>query len=159
MEEHFPEIKTKLKAIPKTMEKFMSLTLEITMAKEVHQKQSGGKKVKKDFIFKIHFRDSFSFLQKSLDDVMKKFPEKNLKILRLLFLDEKDFQLLRKKGIFPYGDMNDRSKFTASLSKQCECFDVLSNKRMDDESYDKMVKAYNVQIIIMINSVRHRHRK
>ena len=39
--------------------------------------------------------------------------------------------------------MNDRSKFTASLPKQCECFYSLTNKLMDDESYAKMVKAYN----------------
>ena len=99
------------------------------MAKEIHQKKMGRKKVEKDFIFKIHFGDSFSFLGKGLEDVMKKFPAKNLKILKLLFPDEKDFQLLRKKGVFPYGCMNDRSKFTASLPKQCECFDMLSNKR------------------------------
>ena len=36
-----------VKGIPKAIEKFMSLTLEIKMGEEVHQKKSGGKKVKK----------------------------------------------------------------------------------------------------------------
>ena len=49
---------------------------------------------------------------------------------------------MRKKGIFPYGYMNNRSKLFVPLLKQCECFDMLTQKGMDNETYNKMVKAY-----------------
>ena len=56
---------------------------------------------------------------------------------------DEDFEILRKKLVFPYGCMNDESKFSSPLPKQCECYDVLYDEVMSDEKYTKTKKVYD----------------
>ena len=121
-------IEVEVDGIPKTEEKLMNIILSLKIAKEVHQKKSGAPKKVKDSIFNIHFRDSFSFLGSSLEKVISSFPVEKLKNLRLEFPKDENFEVVRKKLPFPYGYMNDESKFSKSLPKQCECFDMLTQK-------------------------------
>ena len=125
-------IEVEVDEIPKTGEKFLSLTLSLKIAKEVDQKKSGGVKVVKDLILNIHVRDSFSFLGASLEKVISTFPVEKLKNLRLEFPKDEDFEVVRKKLPFPYGYMNDESKFSKSLP------DMLTQKLMSDEDCNRL---------------------
>ena len=129
--------------IPKRGEKLMTLTMNLSIAKEVHQKKSGAKKELKDFIFRIRFKESFSFLGASLEKVMENFSVEKLKNLRQEFPKDEDFELVRKKLPFPYGYMKGESFLLKPLPGQCKCFDALSCKIMDDEDYNRLEKIYN----------------
>ena len=107
--------------LPKTNQKFITLTMTLFLEKEIITTKTGKKKMR-DFKFPITFIDTLSFLGASLDKVMKNIPEKDLKNTTLEFPNEKDFQLVQKKGVFPYGYMNDETKLFVSLPKQCEMF-------------------------------------
>ena len=135
-------IETDVGGKPKSGEKFILLTLDLKLAKEVHQTKKGKKSIK-DFKFRIKIEDSFSFLNASLEDVMETFPEEDLVNLKKEFPKKSDFDLVRKKMPFPYGYMNDREKFLKPLPKQCECFDQLTGELMDDKTYARLKEIYN----------------
>lgn len=52
------------------------------------------------------------------------------------------FDLLRKKNIFPYSYLTDETGVSHSLPPQKKCYDVLYNKEMSDEDYNRMKYAY-----------------
>ena len=93
--------------IPKAGERFMLLFLGLKLAKEVRQTKSEAKKKVEDFIFKIRFIDSLSFLGALLEKVMETFPKEKLLNLKKEFLNKEDFETVKKKLPFPYGYMND----------------------------------------------------
>ena len=86
-------IKTKAQGIQQqSSQKYLSLTLEIYMAKEVYQLKT--KKRVNYFVFRIIFRDSLSSFKKSLEKIMEKFPEENLKALKQFFFGVQFLPLL-----------------------------------------------------------------
>ena len=148
--QHFSETKTRIKGFRrKNSTKYTSITLEVEVAKEIHHEERRNKKgeiIKRENksvpkIFSINFRDSLDFTgKKSLEKIMETFPEDMLKVLKHYFSEK--FYLLKRKGMFPYSFLTDRSKFYEGLPEHSECFDILSQKHMKKEDYDRMVSTY-----------------
>lgn len=101
---------------------------------------------------KLEIKDSFNFLNTSLEKLvgnLKKLGESKFKNSKQAFphlykyytekwkhIDEDSFNLLLRKGVFPYEWVNDFKKFEyKQLPPKSAFFDQLSQKGISDEDY------------------------
>ena len=81
------------------------------------------------------FKDSYLFLNKSLDYLAGTIDNNDRISLKQEF--GKDFDLLTKKGIYPYDYFNNTKKYKESnLPDKKEFFNKLNNKNISDEDYN-----------------------
>ncbi|KYN39310.1 hypothetical protein ALC56_06298 [Trachymyrmex septentrionalis] len=85
-------------ALPITKEKYISFTKHVDSTKDKTENNSQRNCVKFRFI------DSFKFLSTSLDKLASYLDKNKLKIIRSKFstLSDDEFELLTRKGVFPY---------------------------------------------------------
>ena len=138
--------RAEMKCIPKSKEKFMTLTKKLGFGDEVILDKKTGKKKVKKFWFEIQIVDSISFLGGSLDKVVRSLPDTEFKHLKKKVSrgNKAKFELFTQKGIFPYSYMTDESKFKEGLPPIEKCFDVLKNKPMKKEDYQRMKRACEI---------------
>ncbi|XP_046547498.1 uncharacterized protein LOC124257474 [Haliotis rubra] len=90
-------------------------------------------------IGKLRFIDSLQFLSNSLDTLVKNLVKKDPSQfihLRQEFPNSSQVDLLLKKGVYPYGHMDDESKFELTrLPKQTDFFSRLTGNSLSDEDY------------------------
>ncbi|RLU24991.1 hypothetical protein DMN91_003083 [Ooceraea biroi] len=73
---------------------------------------------------KLRFVDSYKFLSTSLDTLASYFDKSHMRILRseFLHLSEEDFELLTRKGVFPYEYVDSAEKLLETRLPQRESF-------------------------------------
>ena len=82
----------------------------------------------------LHFIDSFNFLQGSLDSLVSATPKESLKMTAAI---AKGSDLLFKKGIYPYEDMDTWERFgETSLPDKEKFYSKLYNEHITDEEYE-----------------------
>ena len=102
-----------INAIPNNMEKYMAFMLGNHLT----------------------FIDSFQFMSSSLDKLVSNLPNEAFKYTSKEFKNEK-FELMRKKGIYPYDFMNSFEKFDKTgLPTKDEFYSILNNEHISDEDY------------------------
>ncbi|XP_050456463.1 uncharacterized protein LOC126854112 [Cataglyphis hispanica] len=91
----------RIDVLPITKEKYISFTKNVKLAEEKNH-------------IKLRFIDSYKFLSASLDKLASFLNKDKFKILKSKFQNEDNFNLLTRKGIFPYEyiDCVDRLKDT-----------------------------------------------
>ena len=110
-----------LKAIPQTDETYISFSQYI--------------KVNEIISMELRFIDSFRFMSSSLPKLASNLKDGNLNNLYKYYQDEK-FQLLRRKGIYPYDWLDDITKFNhEKLPKKDKFYNILSNEDITNEDY------------------------
>ena len=115
------EIKMDINAIPNNMEKYMAFML--------------GNHLK--------FIDSFQFMSSSLDKLVSNLPAEALKYTNKRFQKAK-FELMRKKGVYPYDYMDSFEKFNKTeLPTKEEFYSILNNEHITDEDYSHAQKVWN----------------
>ena len=81
------------------------------------------------------FKDSYLFLNKSLDYLTKTINDEDRISLKQEF--GKNYQLLTKKGIYPYDYFDNIKKYNeCKLPNKEEFFNKINNKNISDEDYD-----------------------
>ena len=96
----------------------------------------------------FRFVDSFAFLNSSLDKLVKNTPKKDLRITRQQYpnrcylsqsrrlLNDKKFDLVTRKGVYPYEYMDSFERFDeTSLPPPSEFYSKLSNEHITDSAY------------------------
>ena len=115
------EIKMNINAIPNNMEKYMAFMLGNHLT----------------------FIDSFQFMSSSLDKLVSNLPAEALKYTSKKFKKEK-FELMRKKGVYPYDYMDTFEKFNKTeLPTKEEFYSILNNEHITDEDYSHAQKVWN----------------
>ena len=86
-----------LKCIPNNEEKYISFSKEIVL---FHITDKNGEKipVKRE----IRFIDSYRFMGLSLDALIKNLDAEQCKNLKKFYPDPRKFDLLKRKGVYPY---------------------------------------------------------
>ncbi|XP_074035264.1 uncharacterized protein [Leptinotarsa decemlineata] len=87
---------------------------------------------------KFRFIDSYRFMGASLDELVSTLDVKNLKILKKEFaeLDDEKFELLTKKGVFPYDYVDSVEKFLdTELPSKKHFYNKLNDCDIDDAKY------------------------
>ena len=115
------EIKMNINAIPNNMEKYMAFMLGNHLT----------------------FIDSFQFMSSSLDKLVSNLPAEAFKYTSKKFKKEK-FELMRKKGIYPYDFMDSFEKFDKTeLPTKEEFYSILNNEHITDEDYSHAQNVWN----------------
>ena len=94
----------------------------------------------------LEFKDSLQFLLGSLEsqvDNLKKSGSANFKRMRAQYPDEGIFQLLLRKGIYPYDWVNDREKLNEQNLPPREAFyNSLRQEECSESDYEHALNVY-----------------
>ena len=115
------KIEMNINCIPNNMEKYMAFML-------------GNHLV---------FLDSFQFMSSSLDNLIKNLPDEAFKYTKQGFKNEQ-FNLMKRKGIYPYDHMDSFEKFNnTQLPNKDEFHSILNNEHITDEDYQHAQNVWN----------------
>lgn len=111
-----------IKIIPKTKENYISFTKFI--------------QISDDKFFALRFVDTFKFLGTGLDKLVDSMKKENLYHLRSYYPDTTQFNLLSRKGVFPYEYINSWERFKEqTLPSKKQFFSTLTNEEISDKDY------------------------
>lgn len=111
-----------LKVIPKTKENYISLTKFIPISKEES--------------IKVRFVDSFKFLGTSLEKLVNTMKKQEFKLLKSYFPDTRQFELLTRKGVYPYDYMSQLNRYEDTcLPSKTNFYNSLTNELITDDDY------------------------
>jgi len=112
-------------------EKYISLSKEVVV-----DKYTDAKGVERDVTRELRFLDSFRFMPSSLDKLSKNLQRDQFINLKKYFSDEKKFDLVRRKGIFPYDYVDGLEKLKEEKLPPKEAFySRLNDEDISDEDY------------------------
>ena len=121
-----------INAIPNNMEKYMAFMLGNHLT----------------------FIDSFQFMSSSLDKLVSNLPAEALKYTNQKFRGKK-FNLMTRKGIYPYDFMDSFEKFNKTeLPNKEEFYSILNNEHITDEDYSH---AQNVWTTFKLQTMGEYH--
>ena len=124
-----------IKCIPQTEEKYISFSKTIVVG-TFQDKEGKTREVKRE----LHFIGSYKFTLSSLNDLVKNMPRSSFKVMKQ-YCDElhytpEQFELLLRKGVFPYDLFDSFSKLKErKLPPKEAFFSMLHNKGLSDDDY------------------------
>ena len=106
----------------------------------------------KDILFEIRFIDTFAFMASSLDDLSSNLRNgcKSIDDMRKVFVNtsehfknDEEFELMTKKGIYPYDYITSFDKLNERrLPYRKDFYSKLSNKECSQEDYHNAIKVW-----------------
>jgi len=109
----------------------------------VVDKFTDEKGVEKDVTRELRFLDSFWFMPSSLDKLSKKLQRDQFINLKKYFGDEKKFDLVRRKGVFPYDYVDSLEKLKEEkLPPKQTFYSRLNDEDISDEDYNHAQKVW-----------------
>ena len=90
----------------------------------------------------LTFLDSFQFMSSSLEKLVSNLPKESLNYTSKRFKDTK-FDLMVRKGVYPYDYMDSFDKFKSQLPSQEDFFSILNNEHISDENYQHAKNVWN----------------
>ena len=89
------------------------------------------------------FKDSFQFMLKSLDELVKANPEESFKLTKKDYSQD-EFNLLFRKGVYPYEYMDSWERFDETALPPIEKFySSLTDSHISKEDYEHATKVWN----------------
>ena len=93
----------------------------------------------------LQFLDSFQFMSKSLHELAKTLNTEDFTHLKNHFPDNNQFNLMKKKGIYPYDHMSNVDKFQeTSLPSQGQFYNHLSDKGITKKQYNHVKQVWKI---------------
>ena len=87
------------------------------------------------------FLDSFQFMSSSLDKLVNNLPKESFKYTSQVF-DDEEFDLMIRKGVYPYDYMDSFEKFKEQLPSKEEFYSILNNEHISNEDYKHAKKVW-----------------
>ena len=92
----------------------------------------------------LAFIDSFQFMGSSLEKLAGNLSEEGFIYTREYFPDERQFNLMKAKGVYPYDYMDSFSKFSDTVLPQKEDFySLLNDEDISDDDYNHAKDVWN----------------
>ncbi|XP_069366011.1 uncharacterized protein [Maniola hyperantus] len=114
----------KIEIIPKSKEKYLSITKFVPVCNNES--------------FKMRFIDSFQFLNSSIEILSNNLSKNDLIHFKKCFPVRKQFDLLRKKGIYPYDYVDSWDKFEEiQLPPKENFYNSLKLEHISDDDYER----------------------
>ena len=128
-----------INCIPNNEEKYINFTKSVIVGNYV-----GKKGEVKNKTHDLRFIDSYKFMTASLDKLVSNLPETAFKNIKRYYTGDK-FNLLRRKGVYPYDYMDSIERFEENKLPPKEAFySKLNNKNISDEDYEHAKKVWDV---------------
>ena len=122
-----------INCIPKTEEKYISFTKKFIVDSFFNKKLWKYVDVNRE----SRFVDSYKFMGKTLDKLVKNLDPDELNILKRFFPCEEDRKLLSRKGFFPYDWNTGIEKLNQKyLPTKKEFYNKLNDENISDENYN-----------------------
>ena len=115
------ECEMSINAIPNNMEKYMAFMLGNNLT----------------------FIDSFQFMSSSLDKLVSNLPKESFKYTLQQFKDNR-FNLMIRKGVYPYDFMDSFNKFYEKLPSKEEFYSQLNGQHISEEDYQHAQNVWKV---------------
>lgn len=115
------ECEMSINAIPNNMEKYMAFMLGNNLT----------------------FIDSFQFMSSSLDKLVSNLPKESFKYTSHQFKDNR-FNLMIRKGVYPYDFMDSFNKFSEKLPSKEEFYSQLNDQHISEEDYQHAQNVWKV---------------
>lgn len=126
------EIEGDIKVIALNKEKYISISKKILVDNRFNT------------YFEMRFLDSYRFLNESIDSLSKNLGVDDFKLTTSHFRCVQDFDLIKRKGVFPYNYLNSWDRLEDdSLPSKSAFFNNLTNEECSDESYEVAQKIWN----------------
>ena len=109
-----------INAIPSNMEKYMAFMLGNHLT----------------------FIDSFQFMSSSLEKLVSNLPRKLFKYTSQVFEGD-EFDLMVKKGVYPYDYIDSFEKFKEQLPSKEDFYSILNDKHIEDKDYQHAQNVWN----------------
>ena len=107
----------KVEVLPKTSEEYISITCG-------------------SFYRKLIFKDSYRFLQQGLGDIAESMKSEDFKIMTDFYKDNKDINLFKQKGVYPYEYIDSLEKLNETQLPPIEAFySTLKQETITEEEY------------------------
>ena len=92
----------------------------------------------------LNFIDSFQFMSHSLYQLADNLPADRFIYTKEYFAEEKQFQLMKEKGVYPYDYMDSFSKFNdKKLPKKENFYSLLTDEDISDDKYNHAKDVWN----------------
>ena len=122
-----------LECIPNNEEKYISFRKEIVLCHITNQ-NGERKPVKRE----IRFIDSYRFMPTSLDALIKNLDPEQCKNLKKFYPDPRKFDLLKRKGVYPYDYVDSVDKLVETALPPKEAFySRLNDEETTNEDYER----------------------
>lgn len=122
-------VEGEVQIIPQNKEKYISFSKILNV---------NGKKVS------LRFIDSFKFLSSSLDSLAKNLNDDEFRETKKQYPSDKDFQLLKRKGVYPYEHMTSFKSLELSSLPSIECFaSTLTGESISVDDYNHAQKVWS----------------
>ena len=134
----------KISCIAKSEETYITFSKKVlvdSFMKEVIDKDEDGNEVrthKKEVLVEreLRFIDSYRFTLASLDDLIKSLSSDQCKNLKKFYPDERQFNLLKRKGVYPYDWVDSIDTLAeSSLPSKDVFYSRLKGEGITDEDY------------------------
>ena len=128
----------KLNVIAKNKEDYITFFMKIAVDKYIDKNG-----VEKDKEIELRFIDSFKFMSSSLDSLTNNLVRRGQKLFGFEEYTPKQYELLVKKGIYPYEYMSEWEKFKETKLPPKEAFySKLNMAGVKDEDYEHAKKVW-----------------
>ena len=92
----------------------------------------------------LSFIDSFQFMSSSLEKLAGNLSEEGFIYTGEYFTDERQFQLMKEKGVYPYDYMDSFSKFNdTQLPRREDFYSLLTDEDISDDDYSHPQDVWN----------------
>ena len=137
--------KGNIDCIPNNEERYISFTKKMEVGSYMRKvkNKKGEVKIKNIPLYhKIRFIDSFKFMAASLDSLVNNLPKDDFTTLKRDYTGEK-FNLLTRKGVYPYEYMDSLEKLKETKLPPKEAFySRLNDEDISDENYEHAIKVW-----------------
>ena len=94
--------------------------------------------------FEIRFLDSNRFLQSSISSLAKNLSPDDLKLTKSVFQNVESFNLMQRKGVFPYDHLDSWDRFEeTSLPPKSKFYNKMVDKECLDEEFNHALKVWS----------------
>ncbi|KNE88522.1 hypothetical protein PSTG_18074 [Puccinia striiformis f. sp. tritici PST-78] len=115
-----------IRVIPQNKERYISVS------KLIPVKSASGKQKN----IELRFLDSFKFMASSLEKLAQYLPSSEFHLIKSAFPDVDDFNLIRRKGVYPYDYINSMERLNENSLPPRESFhNMLTNSDCSEEDY------------------------
>nr|XP_036677496.1 uncharacterized protein LOC118878575 [Drosophila suzukii]XP_036677497.1 uncharacterized protein LOC118878575 [Drosophila suzukii] len=120
----------------------------IPLNKEFYLSISKKIYIKPNEMLELRFLDSFRFMSSSLDSLASYLKEENLTTIKSFFTDPNKFQMVKRKGIFPYSYLNSVERLSdTQLPSRENFYNQLTDRHCSEESYQHAQNIWNAFVI------------